>query len=56
VGQPRDGDPRAAYAVLDTESRVLEWRRVAYPIQTTQDRMREATLPQSLIDRLTYGW
>lgn len=56
VGQPRDGDPRAAYALLDTQSRVLEWRRVAYPIQTTQDRMREAALPQSLIDRLAYGW
>lgn len=56
VGQPRDGNPKAAYALLNTESRVMEWRRVAYPVQITQDRMRKAALPQSLIDRLAYGW
>lgn len=56
VGQPRDGDPRAAYALYDTESRTLEWRRVDYPIQVTQQRMREAGLPARLIERIAYGW
>ena len=56
VGQPRDGDPRAAYAIYDTDSGILEWRRVEYPIQITQQRMREAKLPARLIERLTYGW
>jgi diadenosine tetraphosphatase ApaH/serine/threonine PP2A family protein phosphatase len=56
VGQPRDGDPRAAYAVYDSEIGTLEWRRVTYPIKTTQDRMREVGLPQPLIERIAYGW
>lgn len=55
VGQPRDGDPRACGMLFDTESRVLEWRRVAYPVATTQERMREAGLPQRLIERLSLG-
>lgn len=56
VGQPRDGDPRAAYALLDTETLTWEHRRVAYPIAETQQRMREAGLPERLITRLEYGW
>ncbi len=56
VGQPRDGDPRAAYAMYDSETRILEWRRVEYPIQVTQQRMKQFGLPGRLIDRLTYGW
>ncbi|HEX2923066.1 MAG TPA: metallophosphoesterase family protein, partial [Chloroflexota bacterium] len=56
VGQPRDGDPRAAYALYDSETHILEWRRVEYPIQVTQQRMRQFGLPVRLIDRLTYGW
>ena len=56
VGQPRDGDPRAAYAIYDTETRTVEWRRVSYPIEVTQLRMRGLGLPRRLIERLSYGW
>jgi len=56
VGQPRDGDPDAAYAVYNSDSRVLEWKRVPYPIEVTQQRMRERGLPERLIERLSYGW
>jgi diadenosine tetraphosphatase ApaH/serine/threonine PP2A family protein phosphatase len=56
VGQPRDGDPRAAYALLDTEKLAWVYRRVAYPVGETQQRMREAGLPERLIARLEYGW
>lgn len=55
VGQPRDGDPRAAYAILDTEAGTWEARRVAYPVEITQERMRARGLPQRLIDRLELG-
>jgi predicted phosphodiesterase len=56
VGQPRDNDPRAAYAILDTAA--LTWlpRRVSYPIEVTQAHMRAAGLPERLINRLAYGW
>ena len=56
VGQPRDNDPRTAYAILDTER--LTWlpRRVAYPIEITQAHMRAAGLPERLINRLAFGW
>ncbi len=56
VGQPRDGDPRAAYAIYDTDTGILEWRRVDYPIHVTQQRMREFGLPPRLIERLDQGW
>lgn len=56
VGQPRDSDPRAAYALYDSERRTLEWRRAAYPIEVTQQRMRDEGLPPRLIDRLAIGW
>ncbi|MCY4081172.1 MAG: metallophosphoesterase family protein [Caldilineaceae bacterium] len=55
VGQPRDNDPRAAYALLDLEELTWEQRRVAYPIDLTQSQMRVVKLPRRLIDRLTYG-
>ena len=55
VGQPRDGDPRASYALLDTEEMTWTFRRVAYPIGITQERMRAVGLPQRLIDRLEVG-
>ena len=55
VGQPRDGDPRAAYALLDTEQLTWTFRRVSYPIAITQERMRAQALPQRLIDRLEVG-
>lgn len=56
VGQPRDGDPRAAYLLLDTATGAIEHRRVAYDIAATQERMREAGLPPRSIARLEYGW
>jgi diadenosine tetraphosphatase ApaH/serine/threonine PP2A family protein phosphatase len=56
VGQPRDSDPRAAYAFLDTELLTWEYRRVEYPVEKTQARMRGFGLPQRLILRLEYGW
>jgi len=56
VGQPRDGDPRASYAILDSDKLTLEYRRIPYPIETTQARMVERGLPVRLIMRLAYGW
>ena len=55
VGQPRDGDPRAAWILLDLEERFAEFRRVPYPIERTQTDMRERGLPQVLAARLERG-
>jgi predicted phosphodiesterase len=55
VGQPRDGDPRAAYVLLDLDRRNASFRRVAYPVGRTQDEIRERGLPDSLADRLAVG-
>jgi predicted phosphodiesterase len=55
VGQPRDGDPRAAFAVLDTGARTIELRRVPYDIAGAQRRIRDAGLPVSLAHRLATG-
>jgi diadenosine tetraphosphatase ApaH/serine/threonine PP2A family protein phosphatase len=55
VGQPRDGDPRAAFALLDTDAGLIEFRRVEYDIAATQVRMRAAGLPAFLIERLRWG-
>jgi diadenosine tetraphosphatase ApaH/serine/threonine PP2A family protein phosphatase len=55
VGQPRDGDPRAAYAVLNTESETVTMHRVEYDIEATQRLMEEASLPPWLIQRLALG-
>lgn len=55
VGQPRDDDPRAAYALYDSESKVLRFERVEYDIETAQDRIRDAGLPPALADRLGFG-
>jgi diadenosine tetraphosphatase ApaH/serine/threonine PP2A family protein phosphatase len=56
VGQPRDDDPRASCLILDTERLTASWRRVAYPIGRTQEKMGRAGLPARLIDRLSAGW
>lgn len=56
VGQPRDSDPRAAYALLDSDTMIWEHRRVAYDIAETQERMREAGMPFRLVARLELGW
>jgi predicted phosphodiesterase len=55
VGQPRDGDPRAAYGVLDMDRRVLRLRRVAYDIAEAQRRILHAGLPRALAARLALG-
>jgi diadenosine tetraphosphatase ApaH/serine/threonine PP2A family protein phosphatase len=55
VGQPRDGDPRAAWLLLDTEATFAEFRRVAYPIERTQSAMRAVNLPEALAARLARG-
>ena len=55
VGQPRDGDPRASYAIYDSETRLVKLYRVAYDIDATQARMVEHNLPMRLVARLGYG-
>ncbi len=55
VGQPRDGDPRAAYLVLDFDEKSASFRRVEYPVERTQDEMRERELPDALAERLGHG-
>jgi predicted phosphodiesterase len=55
VGQPRNQDPRAAYAILDTEANTFQFKRIEYDIAQTQHQMREANLPVALIRRLEYG-
>lgn len=55
VGQPRDRNPSAAYAIYDMDEKKVEVRRVPYDIQTTQQKMRRANLPMFLIERLSRG-
>jgi predicted phosphodiesterase len=55
VGQPRDGDARAAFAIADVEHRVVEFWRVPYDVEAVQKRMAEAGLPEPLILRLAFG-
>jgi diadenosine tetraphosphatase ApaH/serine/threonine PP2A family protein phosphatase len=55
VGQPRDGDPRAAWLLLDTSTWTAEWRRVEYPIEEAARAIEEAGLPRVLAERLYSG-
>ena len=55
VGQPRDNDPRAGYAIYDSEARSIKLYRVPYDINATQTRMMESGLPIRLVVRLSYG-
>jgi diadenosine tetraphosphatase ApaH/serine/threonine PP2A family protein phosphatase len=55
VGQPRDGDPRAAWLELDTEAWTARWHRVAYDIGAAATAIRAAGLPPSLAERLELG-
>jgi diadenosine tetraphosphatase ApaH/serine/threonine PP2A family protein phosphatase len=55
VGQPRDGDPRAAWLLLDTETWSATWRRVEYPIDEAARAIEEAGLPRVLAERLYSG-
>jgi predicted phosphodiesterase len=56
VGQPRDRDPRAAYALFDTEESTWEARRTQYDIPSVQERIRAAGLPPRHALRLAEGW
>ena len=55
VGQPRDGDWRASYAVYDVEKQTVSIRRVEYDLRTAQKKIHEAGLPTVLADRLALG-
>lgn len=55
IGQPRDGDPRAGFAIADLEHDVVEFWRVSYDIADVQSRMRAARLPEALVQRLSAG-
>jgi predicted phosphodiesterase len=55
IGQPRDGDPRAAFAIADLENHSVKLWRVPYDIEAVQDRMTQAGLPEPLILRLSFG-
>jgi predicted phosphodiesterase len=55
IGQPRDGDPRAAYLLLDLDSGRAEFKRVEYSVERTQNDIRKARLPEQLASRLAHG-
>jgi diadenosine tetraphosphatase ApaH/serine/threonine PP2A family protein phosphatase len=55
VGQPRDGDPRASFVIIDTEARTFSLLRTPYDVRGVQNRMRERGLPGRLIERLPLG-
>jgi len=55
IGQPRDGDPRAAFAIANLEERTVEFWRIAYDIEAVQTRMTQAGLPEPLVLRLSFG-
>ncbi len=56
VGQPRDRDPRAAYAIYEPEQNLWEYHRVVYDVSEVQARMVKAELPERHIQRLSAGW
>ena len=55
VGQPRDGDPRAAFAIYDSDTGVVSYRRAVYGVEGAQRKIRDAGLPAILADRLAVG-
>ena len=55
VGQPRDGDPRAAYCIYDTETSIVEIKRIIYDVEAAQKKIRKAGLPDFLAMRLAFG-
>ena len=55
AGQPRDGNPRAAYAIVDQNKNEIEFRRVAYDVSLTAQKIRNAGLPEPLAARLLKG-
>jgi diadenosine tetraphosphatase ApaH/serine/threonine PP2A family protein phosphatase len=55
VGQPRDGDPRAGFALVDADARTATIYRIDYPIQQAQARILSEGLPEVLAQRLALG-
>jgi len=55
VGQPRDGDPRAAYAIYDSTEGIVTLRRATYPVERAQEKIIAAGLPKALAHRLSVG-
>ena len=55
VGQPRDGDPRAAWLLLDTDAWTASWHRTPYDVEAAAAAIRAARLPDSLAERLPHG-
>ncbi|MEA1980050.1 MAG: metallophosphoesterase family protein [candidate division Zixibacteria bacterium] len=55
VGQPRDNDPRASYVIVDTDEWEVLFKRVEYDIATAQSKMKKATMPELLVERLLVG-
>ena len=55
VGQPRDEDPRAAYAVYDSETRTVEVKRIEYAVEDAGKKILDAGLPEILAERIKYG-
>ena len=55
VGQPRDGDPAAAFALFDTDANEITYCRVPYDAEAAAQRIRENGLPRWLADRLSVG-
>lgn len=55
IGQPRDGNPQACYAIFDSETRFVSIKRISYHIEAAQNKIREANLPSFLADRLALG-
>lgn len=55
VGQPRDRNPKAAYGIFDSQSRILRIHRVAYDLEATQAKILATNLPRFLAERLAFG-
>jgi len=55
IGQPRDDNPRASFAIYDTDERKIWIKRIEYDIETASEKIRRAGLPEPLAERLKYG-
>jgi diadenosine tetraphosphatase ApaH/serine/threonine PP2A family protein phosphatase len=55
IGQPRDGNPLASYAIYDSDSKVVTINRMEYRVAQTQEKILKAGLPRPLADRLALG-
>ena len=56
VGQPRDTDPRACYAICDLEEKTVKIKRIEYDVEAAQNSLIKQGLPKELAERLAYGW